>query len=344
MIAVKNLYFLLLYAWDAFDEGRMTAIDAEPETDLLNLLASVLTRGVDQLLRRGPDQGYLPRTEMIPGIRGKLDLSATVKANLIPRARTVCALDELSHDIPHNQILKATLHQLLRSNPLDAKLRDPVRTAYLRLPGISDIRLSERAFRAVQLHRNIRFYRFLLDVCRLLYRCLIPDEKTGASRFRDFTRNERRMHRLFERFLYNFYRHEQTTFRVRRSCFKWAGATGPDRSLLPTMNTDLTLTRPGRFLVIEAKYTPNVLQHHPQGSPTLRSGHLYQLFAYLKNLPIPAETTLDGLLIYPMANRRLDLMYTLHGHRIRIYTLDLGQHWRMIRRDLLALVVPSGPT
>ena len=57
MIAVKNLYYLLLYAWNTFDEGRMAAVDAEPDTDLLNLMAAVLTRGVDHLLRRGPDRG-----------------------------------------------------------------------------------------------------------------------------------------------------------------------------------------------------------------------------------------------------------------------------------------------
>jgi 5-methylcytosine-specific restriction enzyme subunit McrC len=59
MIAIKNLFYLLLYAWDAFDEGQITAVDAEPETDLLNLLAGVLCRGVDHLARRGIDRGYL---------------------------------------------------------------------------------------------------------------------------------------------------------------------------------------------------------------------------------------------------------------------------------------------
>jgi 5-methylcytosine-specific restriction enzyme subunit McrC len=135
-------------------------------------------------------------------------------------------------------------------------VRDSVRTAYRHLPIVSDIRLSERAFRSVQLHRNIGFYRFLLDVCRLLYDCLIPDEGTGQFRFRDFTRDEEGMCRLFERFLFHFYRHEQRTYEVGRSRFGWAGATGPALNLLPTMHTDVTLRRPGSWLVIDAKYTP----------------------------------------------------------------------------------------
>ena len=98
MITVKNLYYLLLYAWDFFEPDRMTAVDAEPETDLVNLLADVLNRGIDHLLRRGADRGYLPRMEDIPGIRGKLNLSATIKGNLLVRGRTVCQFDELSFD------------------------------------------------------------------------------------------------------------------------------------------------------------------------------------------------------------------------------------------------------
>lgn len=340
MITVKNLYYLLLYAWDQFDEGRMVAIDAAPDTDLVNLLASVLVRGIDHVLRRGLDQGYLPHNEAIPGVRGKLDVSATIKANLLAHARTHCQFDELSHDILHNQILKATLRRLLLTQNLDNKLREPIRSCCLRFPGITDIHLSERAFRAVQLHRNIRFYRFLLDVCRLLHDCLVPDKVTGKFRFRDFTRDENLMWRLFERFLFNFYRHheQQTAFDVKRSTFSWAIAYGSDSKHLPTMQTDLTLIRPGHQLVIDAKYTPHVLERHHHGDFKLRSGHLYQLFSYLRNLPTPANTTLGGMLIYPLADHRLDLTYTLHGHDVRIYTVDLAQHWHGIKRDLLALL------
>lgn len=341
MIAVRNLYYLLLYVWDAFDEARMQAVRAEPQTDLLNLLAAVLTRGVDHLLRRGLDRGYLSRTEAIHGVRGKLDLSATAKAGLLSSARTACQFDELSHDVLHNQILKATLRQLLRTDTLDSGLRDTARTAYRRLPGITDIRLTDRAFQSVQLHRNIRVYRFLLDVCRLLHEHLIPDEATGEALFREFVRDEERMRRLFERFLFNFYRHEQSAYAVRRRRFPWVAGADPLHELLPSMHTDVCLERPGRRLVIDAKYTPAVLQRHPHGGATLRSDHLYQLFAYLRNLRVPADTTVDGLLIYPLAADRIDARFSLSGHGVRVYTLDLNQHWSLIRRDLLELLYPA---
>src|SRR5262245_35394543 len=149
MIAVKNIYYLLLYAWDVFDERTMASVDVEPDTDLLNLLTSVLVRGIDRLLRRGLDRGYLEAAEELAGVRGKCSLSATVKGNLLVRGRTLCQFDELSYDVLHNQVLKATLGQLLRTE-IDPKLRPAVRTAYLRLPQVRTVELSRRVFNSVQ--------------------------------------------------------------------------------------------------------------------------------------------------------------------------------------------------
>jgi 5-methylcytosine-specific restriction enzyme subunit McrC len=347
MITVKNLYYLLLYAWDFFEPDRMAAIDAEPETDLVNLLANVLNRGIDHLLRRGADRGYLLRVEDIPGIRGKLDLSATAKTNMLVRARTVCHFDELSFNVLHNRILKTTVRRLLQTSILDGRIREPLRNTYRRLGDVEELQLTGRHFEMVQLHRNIRFYRFLLHVCRLLYDCLVPDETTGTFRFRDFSRDEQRMHRLFEKFLRKFYKHEQETFAVSNPSWAWAETTGADSAaadLLPTLNLDLCLTGSGRIIVLDAKYYRDSLQQH-FGRQSLHSAHLYQMFAYLKNVPgTQGADAIEGMLVYALADRPLDHSYRLHGHRVRITTIDLKQHWTGIRRDLLALLTaPVGP-
>lgn len=347
MITVKNLYYLLLYAWDFFEPDRMAAIDAEPETDLVNLLANVLNRGIDHLLRRGADRGYFLRVEDIPGIRGKLNLSATTKANVLVRARTVCHFDELSFNVLHNRILKTTVRRLLQTSTLDDRIREPLRNTYRRLGDVEELQLTGRHFEMVQLHRNIRFYRFLLHVCRLLYDWLVPDEATATFLFRDFTRDEKRMHRLFEEFLRRFYAHEQTSFAVSRPQWVWAATAGEDPAaaeLLPTLNPDLCLIGCGRTIVLDAKYYRDTLQQHPSGHQSLHSGNLYQMFAYLKNVPAtPGTDAIEGMLVYALADRRLDYSYMLHGHRVRITTIDLMQHWTGIRRDLLALLAaPAG--
>jgi 5-methylcytosine-specific restriction enzyme subunit McrC len=326
MIPIENLYYLLLYAWDVLDEGQLVDISAESRATILDLLAAVLNRGTDQLLRRGLDRGYLSQREAIPGVRGKLDVSATIKANLLTYARTVCEFDELTYDILHNQILKATLLQLLRVADLATEMREPLRATCMRLHEIRDIKLTDRAFRSVQLHRHARMYRFLLDVCRLVRDCLVPEETTGNFRFRDFIRDKKRMNRLFERFLFNFYRREQTTFpRVLRKRVSWAQTTGTHLELLPEMRTDVFLISPERRIVIDAKYYRETLTQY-RSKRTIRSGHLYQLFAYLRNLPARSSSAapIEGMLVYPQTGQALDATYSMHGHVVRVCTIDLN--------------------
>jgi 5-methylcytosine-specific restriction enzyme subunit McrC len=341
VIPIQNLFYLLLYAWDTLDEAETLAITPEPETRLLDLLAAVLNRGMDYLLRRGLDRNYLGQREAIPGIRAKLDLTGTIKANMLSRAHAVCEFDTFSHDVVHNRILKATLRRLLQTRCLGSRLRDPLRATYHRLHEITDIPLALRAFRSVHLHRHNGLYRFLLDVCLLLHQCLIPDEATGELIFRNFVRDERRMRGLFERFVRNFLRREQASFHVEAESLRWELTIGSpaDLAFLPSMRTDVTLRRPGRTLVIDAKFYREPFQQH-RGRWTVRSSHLYQLFAYLRNLAARGQgaAEIDGLLLYPQASRGLDLTYHIHGHRVRIRTINLNQPWIQIHNDLLALL------
>src|SRR5215218_3837601 len=207
-VPVENIYFLLCYAWDRLEERNIVNVETEGVTRLADLFARVLVSGVTHVLKRGLDRSYHVREDRIPGVRGKLLLSRTLKQNLLPQARTVCAFDELSYDVLHNQIVKAALRGLLRVDELDAGLRERLAGVHRRLNDISDIRLSANAFRAVQLHRNIRFYDFLLKVCRVIYENLMINESSGTAKFRDFTRDDKAMPALFQRFLYNFFRRE----------------------------------------------------------------------------------------------------------------------------------------
>lgn len=341
MIRIQNVYYLLLYAWDALEQSDTDVVAAEPETEVLDLLATVLNHGIDRLLRQGLHRAYVTRQEIIPGIRGKFDLSATVKADLLRNARTVCEFDELTHDVIHNRILKATVHHLLRTDGLDARLREPLRATWHRLHDVAEIPLTARTFRKVQFHRNNRLYRFLLDLCRLIHDYLIPNERTGRFTFRNFLRDERRMRVLFERFIRNFYRRHADGYSVEAESLRWENTTGCDKdlALLPGMRTDVTLRRVDRVLVVDAKYYRETLQEY-QGRSTIRSSHLYQLFAYLKNMSLKtnAQTDVEGLLIYPLTTQELQLNLTVHGHRVRIRTLNLNQRWPKIHADLLALI------
>ena len=92
----------------------------------------------------------------------------------------------------------------------------------------------------------------------------------------------------------------------------------------------------------ECKYTEKLF-HSRFGAEKLRSEHLYQLCSYLRNLEHNAaapDRIAEGILLYPTVGRVLDVAYRLHGHWVRIRTLDLNLPWTAIENQMLELIEP----
>ena len=106
--------------------------------------------------------------------------------------------------------------------------------------------------------------------------------------------------------------------------------------LLPKMQTDISLEAGGRKIIIDCKYTPKATQTHYE-SESLRSEHLYQLHAYLSNLP-DQESRCEGMLLYPEVDKPLAAVFTGNGRTISIRTINLHKPWTAIHDDLLRLV------
>ena len=340
-IPIQNIYYLLVYAWDTLDEADLVDVDAADHTSLLDLFAQVLNNGVQHLIRRGLDRDYLSHADTIAGVRGKIRIAESLKRLTIPQARLCCEFDEFSYDVVHNQIVKSTLRTLSRCDLVEAGTRHALCLTHRRLPEVTDIHVSDQVFRRVQLHRNNRFYRFLLEVCRIIAHNLLVDERGGQSQFRDFVRDPKMMARLFEKFVRNFYRREQARYVVSAERFPWQAteASDEDFELLPSMLTDISLRDDSRYLVFDTKFYPEAFQKH-HGTKRLHSGHLYQLFAYMQNLAVRHGPALhvDGALLYPAVDYQLDLRYEIHGHTLRVVSIDLDQSWQRIRGDLLGLL------
>lgn len=341
-IPVRNVFYLLSYAWGTFEAAEtleLSALDAETPAELT---AHLLVQATRRLLRRGLDRGYRTTERELAGIRGQIDFNESLSRMLLSEGRSVCHVDELTHDVLHNQLLKSSLESLAGVPDLDDGLRRDARRLAGRMRDVTSIELRPKHFRRVQIDRNARFYRFVMDLCRLVADNTFIDESTGTTRFRDFLRDEAQMHDVFETFLRNFYGREHSAD-VGREHIEWHARPADEASAerLPRMETDLTLREGERILVIDAKYmTGGPLQSgYRSGTERIRSKHLYQLFAYVENYAVrESDRTIEGMLLYPAIDQSLDLAYDVHGHRMRVCTVDLNRDWRAIRERLLDLV------
>ena len=342
-IPVANLYYLLCYAWQHVREAEIVRREELAGLDETHhLLGKVLAEGTFRLLRGGLDRGYLEVREDLAGIRGKLEVGETAKRALRARGRAACEFEELSHDVLHNRILRSTLADLLKLTDLHCKVRTDVRTAYEKLSGVSLLRLERGLFRRLQLDRNRYVYRFLMSVCELIRDCLIVEERSGAARFLDVRRDENQMAKIFEDFAIEFYRREQHAFRVNRSrTIQWnaIGTRDDQRRMIPAMEADVILESEHRRIILDTKYYRQALSGW-RGESKLRSRHLYQLLAYLRNRETMSELgpKHEGILLYPVVDEPLAVDVCLEGFNIRARGINLGSEWRKIHNGMLDVI------
>lgn len=344
-IPIANIYYLLCYAWDVLEEKDSLAdVDALDSTDLIDLFARVLVNGTRRLLRRGLDRGYLPRENEIPGVRGKLLVTQTLRRDLLRQGRAACAWDELEYDTSPNRILKTTLRRLHDSEELESGTRSDIHDLLRWLAPVQTIELQAADFRRVQLHRNNRIYAFLLHVCEFVHEHWLPAEHGGGRRFRDFVREG--LSTVFENFVFNFYRHELPGWQVSAPTIRWQtdDANADALELVPRMETDVCLRSPGRAIILDTKFYAQALKTGAFGHSRLPAANLYQLFTYLRQRSCePGWEQAEGVLLYPRTTRDFAAEFTTHGHRIRALTLDLRRPWQSIHAALMRIVVASPP-
>ena len=340
-IPIANVYYLLCYAWNFIGERELVKVGELDELRAVHdLYGKVLTAGFFHLARQGLDRGYMDFQEDIGGVRGRINLSDTTKRALRARGRISCEFQELTYDVLHNRILRSTLHSLLRLGNLDRGIASDVRTAFRRMEGITELSLSRRIFNQVQLDRNRRYYRLLLSVCRLIHEHLLVDEQTGQSTLSDFDSN--RMYRLYEEFVINFYRKEQSVYRVNSPSrvIQWhdTGTQKKYSSRIPRMEADVILEAPERRIIVDTKFYQETLGGRI--GQKLHSAHLYQMLAYLRNREATEKSSVchEGLLLYPTTGEHVSIDVHLEGHLIRARTIDLSQDWRTIHASMIRMV------
>lgn len=349
-IPIQNLYYLLCYAWGLPEQRDWVKVDADSCPAVLDLLSRLLTKGADILLKRGIAKEYRTHEEKIAGIKGKLELAKTIKANRHREGKTICTLDDLTGDILLNQIVYTTMYRLLGNKDLDKNVGKDLLRTFRRFPKVTIIDINRGTFKDVRLNRNNRFYRLIISVCEMLHANMLPDkQRPGEYRFIDFTRDEDVMNSIFEAFLRNFYHQECSDeypiVRRTRIPFHFDAINAEDEELLPIMETDVTLDNPkeGKRIILDAKYYQEMFVSRSGMNKKLRTDHIRQIESYVKHQEdpsIPYTMQTKGIMVYPKTNIDVtNIDYDSDGHILRFCTVDLGQDWREIDKRLRQIIL-----
>jgi 5-methylcytosine-specific restriction enzyme subunit McrC len=349
-IPIRNLWYMLLYAWNELPLQRINGLeDAEDAPTLDALLAFVLMKLIQQRLRIGLGRNYTPETRLLRGIRGRIHFTDSLKKNTFEHGQAYCEFQQFSANVPKNQIVRSTLLRLIQignfgpDSGLANDLRHNLRRTTRMMEDIDLIELKLGFIRRQQLGRNDRDYRLMLAICEFLLERQMPTDSDGIHHLPALDRDAISLYRIYERFIANFYRIHLKNWEVLpQRQLSWH--SNNSSKYLPSMHPDLLLVDKscGRIILLDTKFTAQSLVRNQWGNTLFDSGHLYQMYAYLKTQEHLTEEhrQASGILLYPTVNRnRLSEAIELHQQTIRIETVDLAAPWQEIEKNLLQLII-----
>ena len=350
-IPVRNIWLLMLYASDLFRVNGSGSLGVEdlPE-DLPDLIAEILAHAVESRQRRQLSQGYRSLDAILNRVRGKINLLKTERKQLLARGLVACRYDELTVDTPRNRYVRFALESistLVKRKELAHRCR--ALAGVLKTMGVGGNPPTRAQMSTDRFGRHDAEDRYMVSAAKLALEFTLPSEEEGFAVLSLPQREERWVRTLFERAMGGFYDVvlREKGWNVQRGMLlNWQvekKTVGIDR-ILPSMRTDIVLdnVKEERRIVIDTKFT-SILTKGWYREESLKSGYLYQMYAYLRSQVGGGDTLADkasGLLLHPAIDDPVDETVIIQGHSIRFATVDLSASTNDIRQRLMGFCAP----
>ncbi len=337
-IPLRNVFYMLCYAYQALELIDNESVKKEDFKDIEDLFAGAVATVVAQLLKQGLYREYVTKNESLPVLRGKLMMPETIRNKIQRVQKLACEFDELSENNLMNQILKTTMYELV----LDKNVKDDRKSTLKYILGFfSEVKLLDIPeikrikWNRMQFQRNNKNYELLMRfICEFVLMKMLLTTESGDYNVMAFKTKNLEM--LYQRFVRAYYeKHHSGKFAVESPRFKWNLTDGDEPGLFPEMKTDITLRRNGKTLIIDTKYCEHELQKNFDKF-SLRSAHVNQIYAYVKNMDKDHSGNVAGLLLYAKTQDEIapDTRANADGNIIGAKTLDLNKDFSKIQEQL----------
>lgn len=354
-IPIRNVWLLLLWASALYQEhladDRLAGAEDNPE-EILDLVAEVLAYSVERRLKRNLSFSFRRREADLRRVRGRIDLLRTERRSLLDKGFVACRFAELTVDTPPNRFVMAALSRasrLVTNQTLVSRCRSAA--AALARAGVTNDPTLDNARGRVAIGHAIRREpnredRVMLAAAHLVFDLVIPTEEADDSRMYAVERGDW-LWQVFEKAVAGFYRVSlKNEWRVHyQAGIRWQKSGQSSERLdkvLPSMTQDIVLENSAtpQRIVIDTKFT-DVTTSGWHRSETLRSGYIYQIYAYVRSQEQDddsASQNSTGILLHPAIDEDVDEWADIQGHRFRFATVNLNADSQAIRERLLDIV------
>ena len=163
MIPIQNVYYMLSYAFQVLNEQGYKSLATEEFNNTAELCAAILAKGISNQIKRGLGREYLSQTEPLSTLRGKIDITESIKTQSLLKQQLVCSYDEFSVNSYMNRVIKSTVELLLRSDISKARKKD-LRKLMVFFSEVDSIDLYNINWH-MQYNRNNQTYQMIISIC-----------------------------------------------------------------------------------------------------------------------------------------------------------------------------------
>ncbi len=338
-IFIQNIYYMLSYAFQILKQEDYKQVAGEKFEKIHDLFAAILEKGVSRQVKQGLYREYVLMQEDLSVMRGKLNMGETVRLKVQNKQKLACEFDEFSEDNLYNQILKVTIYRLIRAEDVAPERKQALRRVSVFFGNVKLIQPDHIAWNRLIYQRNNRNYELLLNICYLVLNSLLQSTDEGSYKLIEFS--DEQMNMLFQRFVFEYYKQEHKELDVSAPIMKWTEETEESNPLikyLPVMKTDIVLKQKygDKTLIIDTKYYKRILNQN-YDKLSLNPAHLYQIFAYVKNMDTANTGNVSGLLLYAKTEDEVfpeGEPFVIGGNSIGARTLDLNVSFDTLRIQL----------
>lgn len=328
---------MLTYSFRILNEQGYKSIATEEFDNIVELYAAILVKGTSLQIKKGLSREYIEDKQTLTALKGRMDISDSLKTLTIHKRKMVCTFDELSVNTDINKIIKTSLSLMLKTD-LSKSRKKEIRKIMIYFQDVDLVEIRNIDWN-INYNRNNQSLRMLVAVCYLFINGFLQSKSEGQLKVMDFI-DEKQMCRLYEKFILEYYRKEHKEIQTNSSKIQWQLDDGVN-DLLPDMQTDIMLSNDQRILIIDAKYYTRTVQTY-YSKNTLHSGNLYQIFTYVKNkeTEIDGNKKVAGMLLYAKTDELIlpDNVYKMSGNTIAVKTLDLNCDFHQITAQLDEIV------
>lgn len=338
MIPIQNIYYMLSYAFRTLTKQGYREMSTEKFSNTADLMTEILIAGISQQLKRGLGRAYIEQMEDIPVIRGRVNITESVKRQTMINRKLSCVYDDFSVNNSKNRIIKSTALLLLRADVAkQRKSRLRKLLVYFDKVELIDLRTVDWN---IHYDRNNQTYRMLISICYLVVKGLLQTQADGKTKIMDFL-DDQQMYHLYEKFILEYYKKEYPYIKTNASQIKWQLDDGMGY-MLPNLLSDITLGYDNKVLIIDAKYYSHIMQNRYE-KETIRSANMFQIFTYVKNKEAELKDKpheVAGMLLYAQTDNgtQPDCCYQMSGNMINVKTLNLNCDFEDIRRQLDSII------